>query len=155
MKKVYVYTDGACSGNPGKGGAGAVLMYNDYKKELSEGFRLTTNNRMEIYAVIMALRILKEPCEVMLYSDSKYVVDAINQGWVYNWKKKNWMRTKNNKALNVDLWEELLRLMDIHKVTYNWVKGHADNPFNNRCDFLATEAIKGDDLKEDVNYKNE
>ncbi|MCD8158281.1 MAG: ribonuclease HI [Clostridiales bacterium] len=153
MKKVNIYTDGACSGNPGKGGAGAVLMYNDFKKELSEGFYKTTNNRMEIYAVIMALRILKEPCEIMLYSDSRYVVDAINKGWVLKWKKNNWMRTKTDKALNIDLWEELLELLNVHKVTFNWVKGHASNPWNNRCDELATGAIKGTNLKEDKNYK--
>ncbi|MCC8014948.1 MAG: ribonuclease HI [Eubacterium sp.] len=153
MKKVDIYTDGACSGNPGKGGAGAVLMYGEHKKEMAEGFLKTTNNRMEIYAVIMALSVLKVPCEVMLYSDSRYVVDAINKGWVKKWKANGWMRTKTDKALNIDLWERLLELLDIHKVTFNWVKGHASNPYNNRCDELATGAIKGENLKEDVNYK--
>ncbi len=152
MKKVDIYTDGACSGNPGKGGAGAVLIYKEFKKEMSRGFKLTTNNRMEIYAVIMALKALKEPCEIMLYSDSKYVVDAVNKGWVYNWKAKNWMRTAKEKALNVDLWEELLKLLEYHSVKFNWVKGHASNFYNNRCDELATSAINGDNLETDENY---
>ncbi len=153
MKKVDIYTDGACSGNPGRGGVGAVLIYGRHKKELSCGFLRTTNNRMEIFAVIMALRILKEPCEVMLYSDSQYVVNAINKGWVYKWKKNNWMRTAKEKALNVDLWKELLELLDIHSVTFNWVKGHASNVYNNRCDELAVAAAQGEELKEDAGYE--
>ncbi|MCL1988603.1 MAG: ribonuclease HI [Firmicutes bacterium] len=147
MKKVILYTDGACSGNPGCGGYGAVLLYTDnaskiHRKEISGGDKQTTNNRMEILGVINGLNALKNPCQVELYSDSKYVVDAINKGWAVRWRSNNWMRTKSDKALNPDLWEILLNLLETHKVTFNWVKGHADNAENERCDFLAREAIK-------------
>lgn len=152
MKKVDIYTDGACSGNPGAGGYGAVLLYGNYRKELSEGFRLTTNNRMEMLAVIKALEALKEPCEVDLYSDSKYVVDSVTKGWVYGWKKKNWVKSDRKKALNVDLWERMLELLKKHNVNFIWVKGHADNVENERCDFLAREAISSNNLKEDENF---
>lgn len=142
MKKVDIYTDGACSGNPGRGGYGAVLLFNGARKELSQGFEETTNNRMELLAVIEGLKALKEPCDVTLYSDSKYVVDAINKGWAEKWRNNNWMRNKKDKALNVDLWEEALKMLKVHNVTFVWVKGHADNVENERCDFLAREAIK-------------
>ena len=138
MKHVDLYTDGACSGNPGPGGYGAILVYNGKEKELSEGFLETTNNRMEILGVISGLKALKEPCEVTLYSDSKYMIDSITKGWVYSWKKKGWMRSKNEPAANPDLWERLLKLLDIHKVTFVWVKGHNGHPYNERCDELAT-----------------
>jgi len=140
-KKIIIYTDGACSGNPGPGGYGVVLLFNEHRKELSGGYRKTTNNRMEILSAIIGLETLKEPCEVALYSDSRYLVDAIEKGWVVRWKKNNWMRNKKDPALNSDLWERLLLLLQKHKVTFNWVKGHAGNPENERCDTLARAAI--------------
>lgn len=146
MKNIDIYTDGACSGNPGKGGYGAVLLYKGIRKELSQGYKSTTNNRMEMLAVIKALEALKEPCEVTLYSDSKYVVDSITKGWVYNWQKKNWIKSDKKKALNVDLWQILLSLLKIHNVNFVWVKGHADNKENERCDELARLAIASDNL---------
>ena len=152
MKEVTIYTDGACSGNPGAGGYGVVLMYGAAKKELSEGYEKTTNNRMELLAVIRGLEALKEPCRVNLYSDSKYVVDAIEKGWVVKWKQNNWMRNKKERASNVDLWEQLLVMLANHQVKFIWVKGHADNPWNERCDELARMAIQKGDLKEDENY---
>lgn len=154
MKSLTIYTDGACSGNPGNGGYGIILIYGKHRKEISAGYRQTTNNRMELMAVITALKALKEPCEVKLYSDSKYVIDSITKGWVYSWQKKNWIKSDKKPALNVDLWKELLPLLQIHKVEFIWVKGHADNPGNERCDFLATSAAAGDNLLEDTGYKN-
>ena len=152
MKLIELYTDGACSGNPGAGGYGVVLMYGAAKKELSEGYEKTTNNRMELLAVIKGLEALKEPCRVNLYSDSKYVVDAIEKGWAVKWKQNGWMRNKKEKASNVDLWEQLLVMLANHQVKFIWVKGHADNPWNERCDELARMAIQKGDLKEDENY---
>ena len=137
MKSVTIYTDGACSGNPGPGGWGAILKYGEHEKELSGGEANTTNNRMELTAVISALKLLKEPCEVELWSDSKYVVDAVDKGWVYGWQKKGWRKADNKPALNVDLWEELLPLLREHTVRWHWVKGHAENEYNNRCDAMA------------------
>jgi ribonuclease HI len=137
MKTVDIYTDGACSGNPGPGGWGAILRYGTHEKELSGGEAETTNNRMELTAVIGALRLLKEPCIVELYSDSKYVVDALSKGWVYGWQKKGWIKSDKKPALNVDLWEILLPLTETHAVRCHWVKGHAENEFNTRCDALA------------------
>lgn len=137
MKKINIYTDGACSGNPGKGGWGAVLVYKDTEKEICGGSADTTNNRMELTAVIEALKILKEPCEVSLTTDSKYVCDAITKGWVYSWKRNSWKKADKKPALNVDLWEQLLPLLETHKVTFNWVKGHNGHPYNERCDRLA------------------
>ena len=137
MKTVTIYTDGACSGNPGPGGWGAILMYGEHKKELSGGEKQTTNNRMELTGVIEALRALKEPCVVELYSDSKYVIDALEKGWARGWKAKGWIKSDKKPALNPDLWEILLGLCDYHKVNLHWVKGHASNPHNNRCDELA------------------
>ena len=153
MKKLDIYTDGACSGNPGSGGYGLVMLYKGARKELSQGYKTTTNNRMEALAVIKALEALKEPCEVTLYSDSKYVVDSITKGWVYNWKKKNWIKSDKKKALNVDLWERLLPLLEKHNVEFVWVKGHADNVENERCDELARMAIASGNLLEDENYR--
>ena len=138
MKEVTVYTDGACRGNPGKGGWGAILMYGGAKKELSGGEKETTNNKMELTAVIKALEALKEPCKVALYSDSKYVTDAINKDWVYSWQRNGWRKADKKPALNVELWEQLLPLLEKHDVTFIWVKGHADNEYNERCDKLAT-----------------
>lgn len=137
MKTVTIYTDGACSGNPGPGGWGAILSFNGVEKELSGGEASTTNNRMELTAVIAALSALKEPCTVELYSDSKYVIDALQKRWVYSWKAKGWIKSDKKPALNVDLWEQLLPLVEKHQLHYHWVKGHADNPKNNRCDQLA------------------
>ena len=141
MKKVTIYTDGACSGNPGPGGWGAVLIYNGNEKELSGAERETTNNRMELFAAISALRALKEPCEVELYSDSAYLCNAINEQWLFDWKQKNWRNASKKDVKNVDLWEELITLMGLHRITFIKVKGHADNAYNNRCDKLATSAI--------------
>lgn len=134
---VTIYTDGACSGNPGPGGYGAILMYGTHKKELSGGAANTTNNRMELMGVITALKALKRPCTVQLYTDSQYVVNAIEKGWAEKWRANGWMRNKKEKAMNPDLWQELLELLNQHKVTFHWVKGHAENPYNNRCDELA------------------
>ncbi len=135
--KVYIYTDGACSGNPGPGGWGAILVSGAHEKELSGGEIDTTNNRMEITAVIKGLEALKRPCDVVLTTDSKYVVDAITQGWAKRWKANNWMRNKKDKAQNPDLWETLLKLLEIHNVEFVWVKGHAGHKYNERCDRLA------------------
>ncbi len=153
MKKIDIYTDGACSGNPGAGGYGIVMLYKGIRKELSQGYRVTTNNRMEMLAVIKALECLKEPCQVTLYSDSKYVVDSITKGWVYGWKKRGWIKSDKKKALNVDLWERLLPLLEKHQVEFIWVKGHAENVENERCDELARGAIASGDLLEDENYR--
>ncbi|MCL2578270.1 MAG: ribonuclease HI [Defluviitaleaceae bacterium] len=142
MKKIKIYTDGACSGNPGPGGYGAVLIYGSHRKEISGGEDMTTNNRMEIMGVIKGLEMLKEPCEVELYSDSRYVVDAIEKGWAVRWQKNNWMRNKKEPALNPDLWEVLLRLLRKNKVTFHWVKGHSGHAENERCDELARSEIK-------------
>lgn len=137
MKHVYIYTDGACKCNPGPGGWGAVLVFGENEKELSGGEAQTTNNRMELMAAISALEALKEPCEVTLTSDSKYMVDSIEKGWVYSWKQKGWKKADKSPALNPDLWERLLQLLEIHKVSLVWVKGHAGHPYNERCDALA------------------
>ncbi len=137
MKKVDIYTDGACSGNPGPGGWGAILRFGPHEKELSGGEPNTTNNRMELTAVIEALSALKESCEITIHSDSKYIIDAIQQGWAKKWRANGWMRNKKDKALNPDLWGQLLDLLEQHQVTFHWVKGHAGHPENERCDQLA------------------
>ena len=137
MKNVDIYTDGACSGNPGMGGWGAILVYNGKEKEICGSEAQTTNNRMELTAVIEALKALKEPCSVTLTTDSKYVCDAINQEWVYNWRRNGWRKPDKKPALNVDLWEELLALLEKHSVKLVWVKGHNGNAYNERCDKLA------------------
>ena len=138
MKEVELYTDGACRGNPGKGGWGAILVYQGHEKELSGGEKQTTNNRMELMAAISALDALKEPCEITLYSDSKYMIDSITKGWVYSWKAKGWKKADKSPALNPDLWERLLELLDMHDVNFIWVKGHDGHAYNERCDTLAT-----------------
>ena len=142
MKTVTIYTDGACSGNPGPGGWGAILEWQGHEKELSGGEAQTTNNRMELTAVLTALRLLKEPCIVELYSDSKYVVDAIDKGWLYGWQKKDWIKVDKKPVLNVDLWQQLLPELKRHDVRLHWVKGHAENEKNNRCDQLAVAESK-------------
>lgn len=156
MMKVTIYTDGAARGNPdGPGGYGAVLEYIDSKgelhvKELSAGYKKTTNNRMELMAVIRALECLNRPCQIDLHSDSKYVIDAFNQGWIYNWMKKGWKKSDNKPVKNPDLWKKLLELKRPHEITFHWVKGHDGHPQNERCDQLATTAADGEALLEDV-----
>ena len=142
MKTVTIYTDGACSGNPGPGGWGAILRYKETEKELSGGAADTTNNRMELTAVIEALALLKEPCVVELYSDSKYVIDGLSKGWATGWQKRGWIKSDKKPALNPDLWERLLALTDRHEMHYHWVKGHAENEKNNRCDQMAVAESK-------------
>ncbi|MCH5161393.1 MAG: ribonuclease HI [Clostridiales bacterium] len=142
MKSVDIYTDGACSGNPGKGGWGVILMYGSREKELSGGEQDTTNNRMELYAAIAGLSALKEKCRVNLYSDSAYLVNAIEQRWLDGWKNSGWKTSSKEAVKNRDLWEQLIALLDTHDVTFIKVKGHADNEYNNRCDKLARNAIK-------------
>ena len=142
LKYVEIFTDGACSGNPGPGGFGAILRYNGKEKELSGGEKETTNNRMELTAVIEALSALKEPCKVRLVTDSKYVADGITKGWAESWRKNNWRKADKKTALNPDLWEKLLNLIEIHEVTIDWVKGHAGHPENERCDQLAVNFYK-------------
>ena len=137
MKHVEIYTDGACKGNPGPGGWSAVIVYGGAEKELSGGEAATTNNRMELIGAISGLGALKEPCEVTLYSDSKYLVDAVNLGWARSWKSRGWVKADKKPALNKDLWQKLLELLEIHKVTFVWVKGHAGHSYNERCVRLA------------------
>lgn len=140
MKQINIYTDGACSGNPGPGGWGAVLEYKGQVKELSGGEADTTNNRMELMGIIRALESLKEPCEITFYSDSKYVIDGLSKGWAAGWRKRGWVKSDKKPALNSDLWAQLLDLCEGHKIIYRWVKGHAGHPQNERCDALAVEA---------------
>ena len=140
MKTVEIYTDGACSGNPGPGGWGAILKYRDVEREMSGGEAMTTNNRMELLGVIRALSALKEPCIVELWSDSKYVIDGLSKGWAAGWRKRGWVKSDKKPALNPDLWEQLLNLIAKHEMRYHWVKGHAENKYNNRCDALAVAA---------------
>ena len=142
MKHIQIYTDGACSGNPGPGGYGAILVYNGVEKELSGGDKNTTNNRMELSAVIKALEALKEPCKVTLTTDSKYVSDGITKGWARSWRAKGWKKGDGKPALNPELWSRLLDLLDIHDVEFVWVKGHAGHPYNERCDALAVNYYK-------------
>lgn len=142
MKTITLYTDGACSGNPGPGGWGAILEWEDHEKELSGGEISTTNNRMELTGVIRGLEALKEPCVVELYSDSKYVIDALEKGWAAGWQKRGWVKSDKKPALNPDLWQRLLELCQVHQVRCHWVKGHAENPKNNRCDELAVAQWK-------------
>lgn len=142
MEKVSIYTDGACSGNPGPGGWGAILMYKENKKEISGGKKDTTNNIMEITAVIEALKLIKFPCEVKVYSDSAYVVNSFKQGWIYNWQMNGWKTSSKEPVKNKELWEELYNFTQIHKIEFIKVKGHSDNVYNNRCDELARQAIQ-------------
>ena len=138
MKHISIYTDGACRGNPGVGGWGAILVYGTHEKELSGGAPETTNNRMELTAVISALSALREPCEVTLTSDSQYVINGIEKGWAESWRARGWRKADKSPALNADLWGQLLDLLDTHRVTFVWVRGHAGHPYNERCDRLAT-----------------
>ena len=141
MKKVEIFTDGACSGNPGPGGYGVIMRFCGVEKEFSGGDKETTNNRMELTAAIVGLEMLKEPCQVILYSDSKYLIDSIQKGWVYSWKQNNWIKKDRKKALNADLWDRILTLLEHHEVEFIWVKGHNEHPENERCDKLAVSAI--------------
>ncbi|MDL2273387.1 ribonuclease HI [Oscillospiraceae bacterium OttesenSCG-928-G22] len=140
MKEVTIYTDGACSKNPGPGGYGAILRYGEHEKELSGAEPETTNNRMELLGAIKALECLKSPCRVTLYSDSRYLVDGMMKGWAAGWRSRGWKKSNKEPALNPDLWERLLNLAETHDITFVWVRGHADNEFNNRCDALAVKA---------------
>ncbi len=155
MKEVNIYTDGACTGNPGKGGFGAILIYNENEKSISEGYRLTTNNRMELLAPIKALGLLKEKCKVNIYSDSKYLTDAINQSWLRGWVKNNWRKADKKPVLNVDLWKQLYELMQVHDITFIWVKGHAGNHYNEICDKLAVDAYTNSATNVDFEYEKE
>lgn len=138
MKKVEIYTDGACRGNPGVGGWGAILVYAGVEKELSGGEVETTNNRMELMAAIASLEALKEPCDVVLTSDSKYLTDAVNKGWLESWKSRGWKKADKSPVLNVELWQRIYGLINLHRVKFVWVQGHAGHPYNERCDVLAT-----------------
>lgn len=140
MSDLLLYTDGACSGNPGPGGYGAILKYGDHEKELKGGFRSTTNNRMEILAIIEGLKALKRPSNLCVYSDSRYVIDTMTKGWALKWQRKGWKKTNKEKAKNSDLWEKMLELDAIHSITWLWVKGHAGDPMNERADDLAVKA---------------
>ena len=154
MKFVEIFTDGACSGNPGKGGYGAILRYNGHTKEISEGFKCTTNNRMELLAAVASLEMLKEPCKVTLYSDSKYLVDSVNLGWLKKWQSNGWKRNRTESAKNVDLLIRLWNQLNKHQVEFKWVKGHDGHPENERCDTLATTAAKKENLADDTGYNN-
>ena len=151
--KVVIFTDGASTGNPGPGGYGVVLLHSDARRELSGGFRCTTNNRMELMGVIAALQTLKRSSPVVLYSDSRYVVDAVEKGWARRWRMRGWMRDGNNRAENADLWAQLLDLLDQHQVEFRWVRGHASHPENERCDRLAVQAAHQQGLPEDEGFK--
>jgi ribonuclease HI len=153
LKEVILYTDGACDKNPGPGGYGAVLIHGRNRKELSGGYRLTTNNRMELMAVIQGLEALKEPCKATIYSDSEYLVRAMNEGWAQRWKKRGWRRSGNDPAANPDLWEKLLALAQVHQTTFVWVRGHAGNAENERCDRLAVQARRRPNLPPDEVYE--
>lgn len=155
MKSVTIYTDGGCVPNPGKGGYGIVLICEGVRKEINGGFRKTTNNRMEMTAAIVALQQLSEPCQVLLHSDSLYLINGITKGWAKKWKRNNWMRTRKDKAINPDLWDKLLELCDFHKVEWRWVKGHSGQIENERCDFLATQAVRAGKLDADLYYETQ
>ncbi|MDR2578039.1 MAG: ribonuclease HI [Chitinispirillales bacterium] len=150
MKKVEIFTDGACSGNPGPGGYGVLLKYKGTVKELSKGYSGTTNNRMELMGVIVALESLREPCDVTVTTDSQYIVNSIEKGWAEKWKAAGWMRNKKEKALNPDLWERLLCAINRHKVAFKWVRGHSGHPENERCDDLAVKASVKPNLPPDI-----
>jgi ribonuclease HI len=154
LKTATIYTDGACLGNPGPGGYGVVLIYGDRRKELSGGYRLTTNNRMELMAAIVGLGDLKARCAVTLFTDSQYLADAVNQGWATRWRANGWMRNRKEKAVNADLWGQLLDLCAQHEVAFRWVRGHAGDPDNERCDQLSVAAAQQADLPIDAGYEN-
>ncbi len=153
LKKVMIYTDGACSGNPGPGGYGVILKFGEKRREISGGYRLTTNNRMELMAVIVGLRELRYRCDVTVFTDSQYVAEAIMQGWAQRWRENNWKRNRKEKAVNPDLWNELLDLCEAHEVVFEWLKGHAGDPDNERCDRLSVQASQMKNLPADEEYE--
>ena len=153
LKHVTIYTDGGCQGNPGPGGYGTVMLFGDKRRELSAGYKRTTNNRMELMAAIAGLETLRYACNVTIYTDSQYLANGINLGWAKRWKSKGWMRTKDEKAVNPDLWDRLLGLCEMHHVNFVWVRGHAGNVENERCDVLSVAASKGPDFIVDEGYK--
>ncbi len=152
MKKVLIYTDGSSRGNPGPGGYGTILLSGDHQRELSGGYKMTTNNRMELMAVIVALEKLKAPCDVEVFSDSKYVIDAMVKGWILGWRQKGWAKADKKPLKNTDLWRRLYEAMQTHKIKWTWVKGHAGNRYNERCDYLATFAAQGKNLPLDHGF---
>jgi len=154
LKHVIIYTDGGCIGNPGPGGYGVVLLHGEHRKELSGGFRKTTNNRMELTAAITGLEALKTRCKATIYTDSQYLANGMTKGWAKRWKINGWMRNKDEKAINPDLWDRLLNLCSHHKVEFIWVRGHTGNPENERCDFLSTQSAKEKDLPPDMHFEN-
>ena len=154
LKHVTIYTDGACKGNPGPGGYGVVLLYADHRKELSGGYSKTTNNRMEILAAIVGLKTLKEVCHITVYSDSQYVVNTMTEGWAQRWRANGWRRNKREKAINPDLWAQLLSLCEYHDVEFRWVRGHSGEPENERCDRLAVKAAEEPELPIDESYES-
>lgn len=154
MKSVSIYTDGACLGNPGPGGYGIILVYAENRKELSGGYRLTTNNRMELMAAIQGLATLKEPCQVQLYSDSQYLVEAMEKGWARRWQANDWYRNKKEQAANQDLWQKILNLCQKHTVSFGWIRGHDGHPENEQCDKLAFAAAQLPELPRDEGYEN-
>lgn len=153
VPKIDLFSDGGAEPNPGKGGYGVILRHGEYEKEFSQGYKLTTNNRMELMGVIVGLQMLKTQAEVKVWTDSKYVVEAVEKGWAKKWKENNWFRTKNEKAINIDLWERLLELLGKHEVNFNWIKGHSGHKENERCDKLAELALNGNKLIEDNGYQ--
>lgn len=153
MKRVVIHTDGACKGNPGPGAYGAVLVSGHHRKEISEGFRLTTNNRMELRAAIAAFEILSEPCEIDVHSDSKYLVQAINEKWIDGWKRRKWLTSDKKPVKNKDLWLRLIEVMSPHTSRWHWVKGHAGHQENERCDALANQAVTANNLREDIGFE--
>ena len=155
LKKVDIYTDGGALGNPGRGGYAAILVHGGHKKEISGGYQHTTNNRMEMTACIKALEMLKYPCKITLYSDSKYLVDGVTKGWAKRWRSNGWKRNKKDMAENIDLWQKLLELIEPHDIEFQWVKGHSGHPENERCDELVKLAAGQDSLPEDEGYKGE
>lgn len=154
MPEVQIYTDGACSGNPGPGGYGAILKYGNYTREISGGYRMTTNNRMELMGIIKSLEEIKRPCIIQLFSDSRYIVDALNLGWVDNWVRSGWLKSDGSPVKNVDLWKRLLTLAGPHRISWIWVKGHSGNELNSRCDHLAVKASREDGLAADTVFES-
>lgn len=155
MKKVVLYSDGACSCNPGKGGWGSILEFNGTRKEFYRGYRNSTNNRMELMGIIEPLRLLKEPCEITIYTDSMYIVNSINKKWIDGWVKRGWKRSDKEPVANIDLWKLMLELLDVHQLNFNWVRGHDEHEENERCDELAVAARQQSVLETDIEYEKD